>query len=325
VRLSSFPRPASLADYEVAARELENALDALPGRVAVVATGAVSVPGISDLDRIVVLDGGAAVPDVWKTLSPRTRELAMHGPFAIDVETFGRHRELAYVEPLATVRGAEVDVASRPDAELLTLLLAAEGATVLLLQLAKTTVAGTAKVRPLLCLLHGLRHDLALAGLTRDDAPTAWRLADDVAALRAEWFESSDPTRRFIELLAAAPAAVGSALDAMAPRAEAFVDARPSQLALHAPWTRARVRSGASTSFRARRVPLLRGRRPGEAAWRVLGADVRLPAPVLALLAGAVTEPFRAPIERRRTLASAYARSCPDGYGALGLAQVFLP
>ena len=322
MRLSSLPRRATHREYAEAAAELEDALASAPGCVAVYRTGGISAPGISDLDRILVADGPAR--DVWPELSPRTRELAMHTPFAADVATFERHRTLAHVEPLERARGEAVAVHERPEPELLELVIGAEGATVLLLQLAKTAVTGTAKVRPLLCLLHGLRHDLALARLSREDAPRAWQLGDDVAALRAAWFDRTDAPARFLELLADAPGAIGGALDAMAARASPFLAGERDGLTLRTPWQRARVRGGAHASFRAFTPPLLRTRRAGELAWRALGANVVLPPPLLALLAGDVAVPYRDVIHGRQELAAEHERTRPAGYGTLGLAPIFL-
>lgn len=324
VRLSAMPERADARDYEAASAELDAALAALPGCVAVYRTGAVSVPGISDIDRVLVTQEGT-VADVWSHISPQTRRLAMHTPFAADVETFERHRLLAHLEPLELVHGDAVDVRERPEPELVERILGAEGATVLLLQIAKTAVTGTAKVRPLLCALHGLRHDLALARLGRDDAARAWRFADDVAQLRADWFDHPDPARRFRALLAEAPAAVGSAFEAMGNGAEALVGRAPSRLPLRAPWNRARARPGEAAAVRAFAMPPIGSRRAGELAWRAIGADVVLPRAVAALLAGHVAEPYRAVAAERRDLAARHRARRQRGYGTLGLAPIFLP
>src|SRR5205085_4610358 len=69
VILSSFPERASPRDYAEAAAELEGLLVELPGALAVYRFGNVGAPGISDLDRLVVVERPDAVPDVWNRLS----------------------------------------------------------------------------------------------------------------------------------------------------------------------------------------------------------------------------------------------------------------
>src|SRR6266540_6924002 len=80
VVLTSFPTAAVEEDYARAAVELEECLAELPGAVAVYKYGSITAPGISDLDRVAVVEGGRAAPDVWPRLSERTRYLVMHTP-----------------------------------------------------------------------------------------------------------------------------------------------------------------------------------------------------------------------------------------------------
>src|SRR4051794_19503199 len=89
LRLTRWPRPISPNEYVSAASELEEALTTVPGAVAVYRFGSIGAPGISDLDRIVVVeDGGPPIPDLWRALSEQTRQVAMHSPFAAPVGGF---------------------------------------------------------------------------------------------------------------------------------------------------------------------------------------------------------------------------------------------
>jgi hypothetical protein len=183
-RLTRFPSPARQDDYARASAELESRLRELPGVVAVYRTGSVSVPGISDLDRIAVVRPGSRVPSIWPRLSAETRKLAMHSPFLLDTTTFARHSWLADLQPLDLAWGDEVDVEARPEPEHIELLIAAEGLVISLLKLVKQAHVGQVKVRPVLCELNNLRRNLSLARLERSGAPAAWSLADQVTRLR---------------------------------------------------------------------------------------------------------------------------------------------
>ena len=174
LRLLRYPLAASLEDYGHAAHELESRLLELPGLVALYGTGAVSAPGISDVDRIAVVDGHRPVPSVWERLSGRTRYLAMHSPFLVDTATFRRHRWFAHLEPLELLHGTEVGLEAPPDPGYARRLAGAESLVIMALRLVKQIWTAQVKVRPLLCELHNLRHDLTLGGLGRDRAPDAW-------------------------------------------------------------------------------------------------------------------------------------------------------
>src|SRR5438128_1095360 len=79
VRLTRDPQPARSREYEDAAAEMEALLLELPGLIAIYRAGSVSVPGISDLDLVCVIEEpNAPLPSLWERLAPRTRELAMH-------------------------------------------------------------------------------------------------------------------------------------------------------------------------------------------------------------------------------------------------------
>ena len=195
VSLIRLPKPARPQDYEEAAREIENLLRAVPTISAVYRTGSVSAPGISDIDRIAVVDSGTRAPAVWPKMSQASRELAMHAPFLIDHATFMRHRWFAYMEPLDLSWGDPVPIEERPLPAYSEPLIAAESLVVSLLTMVKQVSTGLVKVRPALCQLNNLRHALALGRLGEDEAPSAWQVAADVTALRNDWFASPDGDR----------------------------------------------------------------------------------------------------------------------------------
>jgi hypothetical protein len=321
--LAAFPSPASRAAYEDAAREIEAALSRLPSAIAVYRLGSVSVPGISDIDRLVVVDGTARVADVWSALSDDTRTLAMHAPFLVDRATFANHRWFADIQPLDLVWGEPVDIAARPDDEYARALIAVEGLTVTLLKLVKLSTTHHAKVRPLLCELNTLKFDLEIAGLTPTDAPNAWAFAGDVRSLRTDWWsiDAVHRNERFRPLLSAAPRAVEEALRRLG---RPFDGHLAEAMRLRDEWGTVTLIAGGSSRGRMVRSPLGRSRRVGEAIWRAFPRSVVVPPGVLSLLAGTdgAHDEFRA--ERERIVARyAAVASSAQGYSSIGQARVF--
>lgn len=322
--LTGFPTPASEAEYAAGGAEIEAALRALPGAVAVYRLGSVSVPGISDIDRIAVVERAARVPSVWGALSPRTRELAMHSPFLVDVETFAAHRAFALLVPLALAWGEEVAVAPAQDEARARRLLAAESLLLNLVRSVKKAVTGRVKVRSTLCEMNSIRHGAALAG----QEPPA--LARRVVALREEWF-ALDPQaqrRRMAELLAEAPATLHAALAGIEAGGPA-----PAQLAMGPPWANVRL-VPADGPFRMPATMRLRslagraGRRPAEAAWRLGRVRLPLPPGALAVLAQAAAPAPGSFEAHRREVAARYREflsAQPADYAAIGMAQLIRP
>jgi hypothetical protein len=330
------PQPAGPEEYGTAADEVETRLAELPGLVAVYRIGTVVHPGISDLDHIAVVDGHAAAPEVWSRLSERTRYLTMHGPFLADVPTFRRHRWFSNAEPLMLARGEPIDVEERPIPEYSERLLAVEGLVDITLRLLKQCAVGTVKVRPALGELHAVRLDLRLARTGESEAPLAWRLANDVAELRRQWFDPSRGGDR-LELLAAClrrvPAALWEALDAAAAGVETAPADPADRLPLRGPWSSVTLRAGTGAHSAipfpsaGRLRPLTaRSARLAEARWRLGRRFVTVPDEALRLLAGVREDvvDFRA---QRDALVRDYRRflsRCGTGYSALGFAASFL-
>lgn len=239
MRLVGQPRAARHEDYSRAAEELERRLAGLPGLVSIYRVGEVSAPGISDIDRVAVVDAGDRVPAVWPELSGPTRALAMHPPFLVDPTTFTRHRLISHLEPMELAAGADLAIEERPDRVYVERVLGAESILLNLVRLLKYRATGRVKVRSVLCQLHTVRHGLRLAGLDRADAPAAWRLADDVGSLRGAWFSApagqrDERLRRLV--IDAVPALLG-ALDSLAPRMPGAEESANGRLKLGAPWS----------------------------------------------------------------------------------------
>ena len=332
----ALPSAVSPDEHLGAAAEIEERLASLPGVVAVYATGGMSAPGISDIDRVAVLETPVSIDSVWSKLPDRTREIAMHSPFAVDVKTFQRHRWFACLEPLELVSGEPVP----PDREVPDpyglKLLGVEGLVIGLLKLLKQRSAGRLKARPLLCELHALRHSLRLAELAPELAPAAWRLIEDVGEVRQTWFE-----QRALEhhagvraLAAAAPAALLQALDALQPRAEAG-DGLSAGLPMSAPWGNVTLvpaggRANRTPAFRVPRTVALtsRSRRLPELRWRLRRRRLALPPPAFTWLQEP-GDPEEASLRDERDAMvlryGAFLNACGGRWSSIGFARSFLP
>jgi hypothetical protein len=332
IRLFAHPRPAGLADYARAAREIEARLDELPGRLAVYRVGAVSDPGISDLDRIVVVSDRRRVPAIWPDLSERTRTLAMHTPFIVDEETFASHKLISYLEPLELVSGVAVDVEEPLGQECTERLLAAESLLLNLLRVLKSMVTGRLKVRATLCQLHTVRYGLRLAGVDRSEAGLAWALTDEIRLIRSTWFTASDRgdhEQRLRNAMARALPAIVQALDALASRLPVAASGVAGRLRLGDSWSNITLMPA---DRRPTPIPELGGRFSGvlasrsskaaEARWRVKRYNVLLPPEVLLILSGAGPSDCAVIWERRVRVLARYAEFLsvqPRGYSSIAL------
>jgi hypothetical protein len=297
VKLVGHPRPAELEDYLTAAEELEGHLGGLPGLISIYRVGEVSAPGISDLDRVAVVDARGPVPPIWPELSEATQALALHPPFLVDSATFASHRLISHLEPMELAAGTEIEIEERPEPQYVERVLGAESILLNLVRLLKYLATGRVKVRSVLCQLHTVRHGLRLAGLDRTEAAAAWRLADEVASLRGEWFALAPVQRdeRFRRLVLDAVPALLAALDSLAGRMPASDEPSHGRLVLGGAWTGITLKGvGDSPTPPPKPGGRLTGAVAGlstktaEGAWRLLlrRREVMVPARLLAALAG---------------------------------------
>jgi hypothetical protein len=327
--LTRFPHPATRGDYAQAAEEVEGLLCTLPGAIAVYRIGGVTAPGISDLDRVVVVEGGQHVTAIWSRLSDRSRYLAMHSPFLVDAPTFRRHRWIADLQPLEIAWGEPQKIEQRPAREYCERLIAAEALVVTALKLAKQALTGRVKVRPLLCELYSVRCDLSLARLPREAALEAWALADEATRVREEWWSYScdGRVRRFRRLLKQSQPAVAEALQALAARVDPRCD--PGPLPLAAEWGNVTLIPGDPAESNGSFLSALSGhsRRLAEARWRWSRREAAVPPGIISLLAGladSAHKEFRAERGELARRYRAFLRANP-GYSGIGQPEVFAP
>lgn len=323
------PRFVPLTDYGRTATEIEALLSSLPGIVAVYRLGSISALGISDVDRIAVVERSGRFPTVWDRLSESTRYVAMHSPFLVDVETFLRHRWFAMPEPLELVNGIELALEEPRSHQLLSQLAGIEGLVVSRLKLAKQLSTGRIKVRPFLCELHNLRHDLRSTGISEAAAPRAWALTAEILAVRDQWWKTADQERdgRVLELASLAPPAIDEALAAFS--AVTPHGATGSPLRLSAEWSNVTLTNQpvAKTSFELASLAGRVSRRAAELVWRRERHQLALPDAVVSLLCAARAAADEVLAERLAVVRryAAFMDAQEADWSRLGLARIFTP
>jgi hypothetical protein len=337
-RYVNLPEVRNQEDYQAASDEIEGLLRQLPGFVALYRLGSIGHPGISDLDRIAVVEARDPVPSIWPHLTPGARYVAMHGPFLVDVDTFRSHRWFTHLAGLELAAGEAVPIDEPSDPATCDLHLAAEGLALLALKLVQQARTGRVKVRSTLCQFHAMRFSLLLAGLDERSAPEAWSFVHAVWATRQTWFERSEQARPAVMagLMDSAPAAFLDALLALDRRpTEGSVVPEGSTVPLRSPWSSVTLvgcdeGSMPATYAAAVRPPpesalIGRSRRLGALRWRT--ASERLPMPPRVL--GLLTETREGATElhrKRHRIIAAYGRFLAtrgQGFSPIGLGGPF--
>jgi len=198
---TSEPMPLEREDYDRTTEDFLRVAGSTPGVLGVWQTGSVSVPGISDLDFILVVRNRTRLSwnRVRKRLSPESTRVLLHSPVALPESLVPW---LGYVNDTRATRrltGPEIPFAEPANRGMVNILVAARFTMAKLLGLERTAFMGVAGVRSLLCRVHGLRHNFTL--MDRPVPP----LFDEVTELRESWFSMGEERfSRLEELLAGA-------------------------------------------------------------------------------------------------------------------------
>jgi hypothetical protein len=177
-----------------------------------------------------------------------------------------------------------------------------------------------------------VRHGLLLAGLNRADAEAAWKLSDEVAALRRAWFAETPQLREewLLRLVRDALSALTRALDSMAAQLPEREGSSDGSLALGGAWDGIALRSAGDmptphprTSARLTGAFAGLSPRTAEAAWRLLlrRREVAVPGRLLALLADCPPEHAEV-CARRADLLARHRRFLADrggGYASIAI------
>lgn len=141
--------------------------------------GGISVPGVSDLDLIVVLkdnlENSRACDYSPATLTDKYRYLFMHSPYFLNASTFTDIHKLFPIFEMKHIYGQQLPLAdvSTQRRESIRLSSAVDYLPYLMMNYLHTIVSRTIHTRPMLCLLHSLNHSLQLTHLPlaqNDDA-----------------------------------------------------------------------------------------------------------------------------------------------------------
>jgi hypothetical protein len=330
-RVVALPEPISEDQYAAAAAEIESRLASLSDVVGIYRLGGLSAPGVSDIDRIVVLQRPTPIDSVWHPLSDRTRAIAMHAPFAIDQETFERHRWFAHLSPLERALGDPAVVEEPPRPDYCRRLLAVEGLVVGLLKVHKQRSMGRIKARPFLCEIHALRTSLELGEVSRSMAPSAWQLLDDVAETRRTWMSEQPALATRIRAIAErAPTALTKALNEIRLPAGG---AATEPLRIGPPWGNVTLVPGQAEEVADVATPVTprltpRSRRLAELRWRLLRHDLAVPSETLKWLHEPDDRELRAVRAERGRIVHRYAQfidACGEGWSSIGFTGPFLP
>jgi len=193
--------PLTHEDYEKAEEDFLRVAGSTPGVLGVWQTGSVSVPGISDLDFLLVVRDGARLS--WgrlrKRLSPRTLRVLLHSPVALPESLLPWLSYLNDTRGIRKLSGPEPGFREPRNRGLLNFILAARFTVAKLMGLTRTTFIGRSGIRSFLSRAHSLRHNFTLM-----DRPVP-QVLEEAAELRESWFRMGEERfRRLDGLLARA-------------------------------------------------------------------------------------------------------------------------
>lgn len=172
--------------------------------------GSVSVPGISDLDFILVFDDDMPRIDYksyYNQLDNRDRYILMHSPFAITKSLFENIRYFYIPKDFKLLWGKELQIKEISYIKVLEKTIAAEFTLGTLFAIMHALESKVIKTRSLLCSLNTIKYDFDVCGLNRENFSQGWELVNSISQLRQTWFELSEEKRiyEFIDALSKSP------------------------------------------------------------------------------------------------------------------------
>lgn len=190
------PHNCPIEVYENTANKIAEYVSEFPEVLSIYKMGNITVPGISDLDILVVIKDNEKIPylDITGISSEQEKYTLMHGVFVVP-ESFWLYRHFFYIyDNLRSKGGNELpDPLVEPSPEFRELLhkrFAIQHILKVYVNICAQLSVYSLKVRPLLCELHALRYDQkALAiWLTPLITDTFQEYCQRIAELRNHWF-----------------------------------------------------------------------------------------------------------------------------------------
>jgi len=198
VQFTQLPQPATFEDYDRAVEEVKVLCERSGVVRALYQIGNVSVPGLSDIDLILVFDEEAArkrrrIPRV-EHLSPAARRLFLHDFFYTDPQSFANLNRITIASELRHVWGDDLGQPADVSCEIRLLILTDVLVALLPRAFLLPLVEGRAPARTLIAQIHALRHTLAIMEDLRCQPRPAWAdFVEEFRRFRSRWFEYDAP------------------------------------------------------------------------------------------------------------------------------------
>lgn len=186
--------------------------------IAVYEYGRIGVPGISDIDLLIVADPERPPPEGGLGSLPFWEEYLIDKPIVFSPELFRDLYHLVYIDSVTHVWGEHCPIDAPADEErrILDAAILADFGQMLLHRLLKAGATRKVSTRTALLQLNSVRHSMALASRAGVDVPIrAETYASDVEALRTRWLTEPD-YEGIVSLLADATEVVEALLCALA-------------------------------------------------------------------------------------------------------------
>ncbi len=189
------PQTCTLREYEKTRSKIIVYYSKLKGVMSIYQMGSVSVPGISDLDIIIVFDKGIQKQDLSykRFLSQREQYIAGHGyPFTIDKQNFEKMNVFCYPSYLKLLHGKNLVIKnpSRVMENFYKLSYSIDVALTELVWLLNAFLRGIVPLRTALCHISSVKFDIEnLEEVTGVVIPSGNDFKNNIEYLRLNWFD----------------------------------------------------------------------------------------------------------------------------------------
>jgi hypothetical protein len=195
------PRYVAETCYEEAIGRMVDRLSSIPGVISVYQIGGVSVPGVSDVDMVVVFEDGAlCTTDPKSGLSREERYLFVHDLFGASRKHFQRGQQYSLFHNYRLLFGEQLPTSGTSlgpqEEQLLKTQVALEYIVRMLVNMTVERAYGVLKLRSLLLQGNGLGYDLDFLNVT--EGPLH-QCVQRLGEWRAEWFRRRPDNGEVVE------------------------------------------------------------------------------------------------------------------------------